>query len=120
MNKQTKTCHLCCLLALKCFHRFQSINYVTSRPHANEQNSNAMLSPSLSSFNIWKDNVNNNEDVSPLYDIPLCFHKDFLSDKNILLTEDVQNKSQLFPIKVCVILILFNHFFYILLENIII
>ena len=112
MSKQSKTCHLCCLLAFKCFDQLQSINYLTTQ-HANKQNNNAMFSSSSSlSLNIWKTNVDKNKDVSPLHDIPLCFHKDFSSDKKGLITETFPSKNQSYPIQVCVIEFSLNYFFF--------
>lgn len=89
-NKQDKTCHLCCLFALKCSHQFQSLNY-SNIQYRNEKNSNAILS----SMDIWKDNgkINNysRQNQSPLDDIPLCFHKNYPLE------------IQSYPIKVCYI-----------------
>lgn len=96
MNKQDRTCHLCCLFALKCFHQYESLNN-SNIQNNNEKNSNAILS----SMNIWKDNMNDLKlNHSPLFDIPLCFHKNFSSNKQNLEIEE----------KVCYMKILINEY----------
>jgi hypothetical protein len=76
MNKQDKTCYLCCLFASNCSHQFELLNY-SNIQYRNEKNDNAILS----SMDIWKDDMKTNH--SPLDDIPLCFQENF------------------YPIKVC-------------------
>jgi hypothetical protein len=105
MNKQERTCHLCCLFALKCSHQFQSLNYSINSNIGNrtEINSNAILS----SIDIWKDeNQYLNLYRSPLYNIPLCFHKNFSSNKQSLRTQNLPIEEQIYSIKVCCIKLL--------------
>jgi hypothetical protein len=102
MNKQERTCHLCCLFALKCSHQFESLNY-SINSNRTEINSNAILS----SIDIWKDeNQYLNLHHSPLYNIPLCFHKNFSSNKQSLRTQNLPIEEQIYPIKVCSIKLL--------------
>src|SRR5689334_19780515 len=100
IDKQNKTsCHLCCLFALKCFHQFDSLNYSidSNISYKNEKNYNAIVS----SMDIWKDDINEKNyfklNHSPLYDIPQCFHLNFLEKQSFQLNE------QLYPVKVCYI-----------------
>lgn len=101
--KQDKTCDLCCLFALKCLHKSQPLNYSNIQQNKNDKNYNAILS----SIDIWKVNCDRNFD-SPFHDIPLCFHNNFVSnDEQILTIKNFESGQHLYPIKVSFILIVF-------------
>ena len=104
MNMKKTTCHLCCLFASKCFHLFESLNYSiksTNIQHKDEKIDKA----GLLSMDIWKNNLNEDDyyrrNRSPLFDIPLCFHKNFSSNHRLSLEEHREIKQRSGSTKVC-------------------
>ncbi|CAF3369287.1 unnamed protein product [Rotaria socialis] len=95
MAKQDKTCNLCCLFTLDCLHQFQSLNYSNFQQNRNEKNYNAILS----SIDIWKENSSRNA-FSPFYDVPICFHNNFSSsNQQILSIKGFESEQHLYSIK---------------------
>ncbi|CAF2073760.1 unnamed protein product [Rotaria magnacalcarata] len=93
--KQDKTCNLCCLFTLNCLHQLQSLNYSNIQQNRNEKNYNAILS----SIDIWKEN-NNRNTFSPFYDVPKCFHNNFSSsNQQILSIKSFESEQHLYPRK---------------------